>query len=60
MAIGTWQILILAVAIMAFAAGTFLLTYSADLPGDLDKKRTRRKGWCLVGVFVLGILIAGL
>ena len=60
MAIGNWQVLILAVAVMAFGIGVFYLTYSADLPGDLDKKRTRRKGWGLLAVFVAGLLIAGL
>ena len=60
MAISTWQVLILAAAIMAFAAGTFLLTYSADLPDAGAKRRTRKKGWGLLAVFVAGLLIAGL
>ena len=60
MAISTWQIFVLAVGIMSFAAGTFLLTYSADLPDAGAKRRIRKKGWGLIGIFVAGILIAGI
>ena len=60
MAVSTWQLLTLAVAIMAFGIGMFYLTYSADLP-DPGKKRTARwKGWGLLGCFVAGLLVAGL
>ena len=59
-AISTWQVFILSVTVMAFGIGTFYLTLSGDLPDALDRKRTRRKGWGLLGVFVAGLLIAGL
>ena len=59
-AIGYWQILILAAAIMAFGIGVFYLTLSGDLPDPAHKRRTRRKGWGLLGCFVVGLLIAGL
>ena len=58
--ISTWQILTLAIAIMAFAVGVFYLTYSADLPDLVKKRSDRRKGWGLLGTFVVGVLLAGL
>ena len=58
--ISTWQVFILAAAIMAFGVGGFFVVLSGDLPDPDHKRRTRRKGWCLVGVFVAGLLIAGL
>lgn len=60
MEIGTWQILTLAIAIMAFGIGMFYLTYSGDLPDPGKKRRMRRKGWGLLGCFVAGLLVAGL
>ena len=58
--ISIWQILCLAVAITAFGIGVFYLTYSADLPDPGKKRSVRRKGWGLVGCFVVGVLVAGL
>ena len=58
--LGTWQIFILSVAIMAFAVGVFYITLSGDLPDPDRRKRTLRKGWGLVGVFIAGVLVAGL
>ena len=60
MEVSTWQILILAAAIMAFGIGAFYLTLSGDLPDPAYKRRTRRKGWGLLVCFVMGLLIAGL
>ena len=60
MAISTWQIIILAAAIMAFGIGVFYITLSADLPDPSKKRTARRKGWGLMGCFVVGLLIAGL
>lgn len=36
MAVSYWQVLILAVAIMAFGIGIFYLTLSGDLPDPAD------------------------
>ena len=59
-AIGSWQILILSVAVMSFGIGVFYITLSGDLPDPAHKRLTRRKGWGLLGCFVVGVLIAGL
>ena len=52
--------LILSIAIVAFAVGCFYITLSADLPDPGHKKKTRQRGWVLVGCFVVGVLLAGL
>ena len=58
--VSTWQTLILAMAIMSFAVGVFHLTLSGNLPDPGKKRRARRKGWGLLGCFVVGVLVAGL
>ena len=58
--IGTWQVFCLAAAIMAFGIGVFHITLGADLPDPTSKRAARRKGWGLVGCFVVGVLVAGL
>ena len=60
MAAGYWQVLILAMAIMAFGIGLFYLTYSGDLPDPGKKRAARLKGWGLLGCFLVGVLVAGL
>ena len=52
--------LILSIAIAAFAVGCFYITLSGDLPDFGEKRRARRKGWGLIGVFAVGLLFAGL
>ena len=52
--------LLLSVAVMAFGFGAFYLTPSVNLPDPGKKRRMRRKGWGLLGCFVVGVLIAGL
>ena len=59
-AVSTWQIFVLAMAVMAFGIGVFFVTYSADLLNAGEKRRTRWKGWGLLACFVVGVLIAGL
>ena len=44
MAFSYWQVLILAVAVMAFGIGVFYLTYSADLPDPTHKRRASAEG----------------
>ena len=60
MAVSYWQVLILAMAIMAFGIGIFYLTLSGDLPDPAKKRSARRKGWGLLGTFLVGLLVAGL
>ena len=42
--IATWQVLILAMAIMAFGIGVFYLTLSGDLPDSSEKRMGRQSG----------------